>query len=292
MLDAIARLRRFNRIVSRDIGALDISYLGRGRPLGTARILHMIQPGGTDVAVIRETLDLDSGFLSRSLRALESEGLLTVETDASDRRRRIAVLTETGKAEWRVYEQLGHAKAQAVFDRAGSRQQDVIDAMDLIATVLLRDEVEIRDADPDDKAALACLGAYYQTLRDTLPGVLTIESLPLPLPDAARFRSPAGAFLIAWSDDLPIGCVSLHPLDTLVGEVKRLWVHPTARGLGLARRLMRSIEDRARTMGLRRLHLDTNSALIAAVALYRREGWTDIPPYTTAPANIWMAKTL
>ncbi|MFN6056755.1 MAG: MarR family winged helix-turn-helix transcriptional regulator, partial [Paracoccaceae bacterium] len=100
MLDAIARLRRFNRVVTREIGALDLSYLGRGRPLSTARVLHMIRPEGTDIAVIRQTLRFDSGLLSRLLRALEKEGLVVVKPDPTDRRRRIAHLTAAGTAEW------------------------------------------------------------------------------------------------------------------------------------------------------------------------------------------------
>lgn len=290
-MDTIARLRRFNRVVTREIGALDNSYLGRGRPLSTARILHMIGPQGTDVAVIRQTLGFDSGLLSRLLRGLEAEGLVQVKTDPIDRRRRIAVLTPAGQAEWQVYEDLGHAKARQVFDRAGNRQQALIDAMDLIATVMLQDEVAIRDADPDDPAALSCLRDYYQMLLDRFTE-FTPAMLPLPLPDAPKYRSPDGAFLVAWSDDLPIGCVSLRPLEPGTGEIKRLWVHPMARGQGLARRLMRAIEDRARDMGLTRLQLDTNTGLPEAVALYRREGWTDIAPYTTPPANLWMAKRL
>jgi DNA-binding MarR family transcriptional regulator/GNAT superfamily N-acetyltransferase len=291
MLDAIARLRRFNRVVTREIGALDTSYLGRGRPLSTARILHMIRPSGTDVAVIRQTLGFDSGLLSRLLRALEDEGLITVTPDPADRRRRIARLTEAGAAEWRIYDDLGHAKARLVFEKAGNRQQALIDAMDLIATVMLRDEVAIRDADPDDPAALACVGAYYRLLAEKVPGTRP-DMFTLPLTDAPKYRPPEGAFLIAWSDDLPIACVSLRPLEPGVAEVKRLWVDPIARGQGLARRLMRQIEARARDLGHDRLKLDSNTVLTEAIALYRSDGWQEIAPYTGAPANIWMAKRL
>ena len=133
-MDAIARLRRFNRVVTREIGALDNSYLGRGRPLSTARILHMIGPQGTDVAVIRQTLGFDSGLLSRLLRGLEAEGLVQVKTDPIDRRRRIADLTPAGQTEWQVYEDLGNAKARQVFDRSCNSHQSLIDAMHLIVS--------------------------------------------------------------------------------------------------------------------------------------------------------------
>lgn len=291
MLDAIARLRRFNRVVTREIGALDSSYLGRGRPLGAARVLQLVKPTGTDVADLRQQLGLDTGLLSRLLRGLEDEGLLHLVTDPSDRRRRIAMLTEAGQAEWQVYEQLGYAKAQQVFDRAGSRQQAVIAAMDLIATVMLQDQVELRDADPDSPAALACLAAYYQQLTNQVPGA-SPEMLTLPLADAAKYRAPQGAFLIAWSDDLPVACASFRPHEPGTAEIKRLWVDPVARGQGLGRRMMRAIESRARDMGFTRAILDSNTALTEAVALYRSDGWTEIAPYTSFPANIWMTKRL
>ena len=75
-LDPIARLRRFNRAVTREVGALDTSFLGRGRPLGAARVLQLVTPDGTDVAEIRAKLVLDSGLTSRLLRGLEVEGLI------------------------------------------------------------------------------------------------------------------------------------------------------------------------------------------------------------------------
>jgi DNA-binding MarR family transcriptional regulator/GNAT superfamily N-acetyltransferase len=291
MLDAVARLRRFNRVVTREIGALDTSYLGRGRPLGAARVLQLVRPDGTDVAELRRRLDLDTGLLSRLLRSLEAEGLVEVTPDPADRRRRIASLTPAGLAEWKVYDALGHAKAQTVLDRAGAGRKALIDAMDLIATVMLKDDVAIRDADPADPAALSCIGPYYQLLLETVGGI-TPDMLPLPLPDPERYRSPDGAFLIAWSEDLPIGCVSLRRLGPKLAEVKRLWVHPHARGQGLGLRLMRAIEARARDLGYTHANLDSNTGLAAAVALYRSDGWSEIAPYTNPPANIWMTKRL
>jgi GNAT superfamily N-acetyltransferase len=291
MLDDIARLRRFNRAVTREVGALETSYLGRGRPLGAARVLQLVRSEGTDIAEIRQRLDLDSGLLSRLLRSLEAESLLDLTTDPADRRRRIAKATPAGLAEQQAYEKLGFEKATQMLARAGARQGAVIAAMDLIATVMLQDHVDLRDADPDEPAAIACLTAYYQLLAEKIAGV-TPDMLTLPLPDAAKYRPPHGAFLIAWSDDLPVGCASLRPLEPGVAEVKRLWIDPVARGQGLARRLMRALESRARDMGFAHLKLDSNAALTEAIALYRSDGWTEIAPYTGFPANVWLGKRL
>lgn len=259
--------------------------------MGAARVLQLVKPGGTDLAVIRKTLDLDTGLLSRLLRALEQEGLVEVTADPADRRHRIARLTPVGETEMQSYEKLGYAKAQQVLSHAGKRAPEVIAAMDLIASVMLRDQVEIRDADPDDPAAQGLLADYRQFLMDHVEGA-TAEMLPLPLPDAPKYRAPTGAFLVAWSDDLPVGCVSFRPVDNRVAEIKRLWVDPVARGQGLARRLMQTIEGRARDMGFAQVKLDTNSTLQEAVALYRATGWTETAAYTAFPADVWLAKPL
>lgn len=291
MLDAIARLRRFNRAVTREVGALDTSFLGRGRPLGMARVLQLVRPEGTDVATIRDRLDLDSGLTSRFLRGLEREGLVDTSTDPADRRRRIARLTEKGQAELAAYEGIGHDRAARLIARAGTRAAELVAAMDLIATLLNRDQLQIREADPDAPEAVACLKAYFAELAARIPG-LDRGKFPAPDPEAASYRPPHGRFLIAWSDDLPVGCVSLRPLEGTTAEVKRLWVDASARGQGLARRLMSAIEDEARGMGQRLLKLDTNSALSEAIALYDATGWRKTAPYTGAPANVWLEKPL
>ncbi|MDP3196069.1 helix-turn-helix domain-containing GNAT family N-acetyltransferase [Tabrizicola sp.] len=290
-LDPVARLRRFNRAVTREAGALDLSFLGRGRPLGTVRVLVMVRPEGTDVALIRDRLGLDSGLMSRFLRSLEREGLIETATDPADRRRRIARLTPAGEAELAAYDAIGHARAARLIARAGSRADEMVAAMDLIATLLNRAQLDLRPADPDSPEILACWRGYVAELVARVPGARP-ELFPVPDPGADSYRPPHGRSFVAWSDDLPVGCVSLRPLASGGAEVKRLWVHDSARGQGLARRLMTQIEEEARTMGHTTLKLDTNSALSEAIALYRATGWTDISPYTGPPADVWMGKTL
>jgi DNA-binding MarR family transcriptional regulator/predicted GNAT family acetyltransferase len=291
MLDPIARLRRFNRAVTREVGALDTSFLGRGRPLGAARVLQLVRPEGTDVALIRDRLALDSGLTSRFLRSLEREGLVETDTDPGDRRRRIARLTPKGQTELAAYEAIGHDRAAKLIARAGSRAGEVVAAMDLIATLLNREQLQIRQADPDSPEALACQRAYFDEILARV-AIAKPEYFPLPDPAAESYRPPQGRFLIAWSDDLPVGCVGLRALDDSTAEIKRLWIDPSARGQGLSRRLMAAIESEAQMMGYQSLRLDTNSALTEAIALYRATGWTDIPPYTSPPADVWLEKPL
>src|SRR3546814_7391857 len=72
----IEHVRRFNREVTRRIGVLSDDYLRRGRSLAESRLLFEIGPDGADVRALRERLALDSGYLSRLLRALEAQKLV------------------------------------------------------------------------------------------------------------------------------------------------------------------------------------------------------------------------
>src|SRR5690348_7068183 len=95
----VAQVRRFNRQVTLRVGALNESFLARGRPLATARLLWEIGTEGAEIVMLRSRLGLDSGQMSRMLRALEGDGLVTVEPSAGDRRVRVARLTARGLAE-------------------------------------------------------------------------------------------------------------------------------------------------------------------------------------------------
>src|SRR5438045_9795162 len=95
----VSQVRRFNRIVTQRVGALDDHFLGRERPLGEARLLWEIGPDGCEVRLLRSRLGLDSGYLSRLLRSLQSTGLITVARDTGDGRIRVARLTAAGGRE-------------------------------------------------------------------------------------------------------------------------------------------------------------------------------------------------
>lgn len=149
--------------------------------------------------------------------------------------------------------------------------------------------IAVAPVDPDGAAARHCLAAYFAELDARFVGGFD----PGPGPHTAGFATPHGVFLLALRDGLPIGCVGLTGDGGPQAEVKRLWVAPSARGLGLATRLMAAIEDEARVRGVTRLVLDTNRALTEARAFYRREGWTEIARYNDNPyAHHWFAKAL
>ena len=146
--------------------------------------------------------------------------------------------------------------------------------------------------DPDSPAATDSLRAYFALLADRIPGV-DAAHVPIPDPEAYAYRPPQGIFLLARAGNTVLGCVSLKTVDARLGEVKRLWVAPAARGQGLARHLMAEVETFARSIGMTHLRLDTNSGLTEAIALYRKTGWEPTAPFTRAfPATDWFLKRL
>lgn len=286
----VARIRRFNRAVATEIGALDTSFLGRGRPLGAARVLCAVVPLGGDLARMRAALGLDSGLMSRLLRGLEAEGLLTVGRHSGDGRRRIVRLTAKGERECARYDELSDDRAARLLARH-PHPEALLAAMDLVASALGRQQIEIAEIDPQTPEARHCLESYYAELASRFDtGFDVAASLD---PEAAALRPPLGSFLVAMSDGLPLGCVALKGNGTETGELKRLWVSPAARGLGLAGRLCTEIEARARILGMTRLRLDTNRALTEAIGFYRRHGWHEVPAFNAEPyAHHWFQKPL
>ena len=82
-------------------------------------------------------------------------------------------------------------------------------------------------------------------------------------------------------------------MDATTAEIKRMWVAPEARGLGIARRLLEALEDQARGAGMKRLVLDTNRSLLEAQAMYRKAGYRARERYNDNPyADFWFEKDL
>ena len=122
-----------------------------------------------------------------------------------------------------------------------------------------------------------------QALVDALNAEL---SRIYPEPGATHFglqpeevAGTRGAFLVVYRDGLPVGCGAVRLLDAVTGELKRMYVDPTARRTGLGRRLVAALEAEARALGARRLILETGVRQAAALALYRATGFNPIPLY-------------
>jgi DNA-binding MarR family transcriptional regulator/RimJ/RimL family protein N-acetyltransferase len=288
----IQQLRRFNRLVTRRVGALDDSYLKRGRPLGEARLIFEIGLDGAGARELRGALGLDSGYLSRLLRSLAAQGLIEVGPADGDARRRRARLTAKGRDELAAYERLSDDLARATLAPLNAAERErLLAAMGEVERLLRAGAVEIRRAAPDCAEARHCLGAYYAELARRFDAGFDPEAGGTA--GDVEMAPPDGLFFLAWLDGRPVGCGGLKRVGEGEGEVKRLWTAPEARGLGVARRVMAAIEVAARAEGMTRLRLDTNRALLEAQALYRKLGYQEVARFNANPyAHCWFAKRL
>ena len=288
----VAQVRRFNRLVTERVGALDDNFLSRDRPLGEARVLWEIGPDGCDVRVLRSRLDLDSGYLSRLLRSLEQAGLATGEPNEHDRRIRTVRLTEAGLAERAVLDERSDALAESFLAPLNAVQRErLVAAMGDVERLVTAAMVDIRPADPADPEARYCMREYFAELdRRFDAGFDPAASITA---DDDELRTPRGLLLVATLRTEPIGCGALKFHDGAPTELKRMWVAPSARGLGVGRRLLWELEREAARRASRIVRLETNKSLTEAIALYRSSGYFEVPPFNEEPyAHHWFEKRL
>lgn len=135
--------------------------------------------------------------------------------------------------------------------------------------------------DPRSDDAVRAMSAYFAELdrrfeRGFDPG----DAIGA---DAERFLAPTGTFVIARQGGEVVGCGAVQALAPGVGEIKRMWVSPDARGQGLGRRLLQELERRAGELGHDLVRLDTNATLTEAVRLYEASGYAEIGRYNDNP---------
>jgi DNA-binding MarR family transcriptional regulator/predicted GNAT family N-acyltransferase len=287
----LIQLRSFNRSFTRQIGVLDDSFLGHGRPLALARLIFEISPAGRAVAELRDALELDAGYLSRMLRSLEEEGLVSLVDDEADRRRRIATLTEAGIIEWQKLDESSNVAAQSILEPlSDAQQQRLAAALATAEKLLTAATIRFEEIDVTSDLARSAISHYFAELDARFPGGFDGDAYFDE--DAISMRPPRGHFIILRSDTRTLGCGGVINLEPGVGEVKRMWIDPSMRGAGLGRRLLRHLEDRLTAMGSKVIRLDTNSVLAEALALYESAGYREIDRYNDNPyARHWFEKS-
>jgi len=171
------------------------------------------------------------------------------------------------------------------------RRERLVGAMGEVERLLGAARVTVDFESPTSDAARQCLESYFRELAERFEGGYDAAK-DRSAPDA-EMAPPAGRFIVARLDGDPVGCGAVKPVDGQAGEIKRVWVAKSARGLGVARRMLRKLEAAALEMGLAILRLDTNKALTEAHALYRKEGYREVERFNDNPyAHHWFEKRL
>jgi DNA-binding MarR family transcriptional regulator/GNAT superfamily N-acetyltransferase len=288
--DHVRQMRSFNRTVTQRVGALRDDFLDRGRPLGEARLLYEIGRDGAEVRDLRARLELDSGYVSRLLRSLEGQGLVQAQPAPSDARVRRVTLTRKGMREVDELDRRSDAFAQSILvPLSAVQRRHLITAMVEVERLMRASAVRIETEAPDSADARWCLEQYFRELAGRFKsGFDPAKSISA---NADELTPPAGVFVIARLSGRPIGCGALKAKGRRIGEIKRMWVTADARGLGVGRRILETLEALARDLGLRTLRLETNCSLKEAQALYRKCGYVEVEPFNDEPyAHHWFEK--
>jgi DNA-binding MarR family transcriptional regulator/GNAT superfamily N-acetyltransferase len=290
--DAVRQVRRFNRLVTQRVGALNDRFLARRRPLAEARVLWEIGPEGREVREVRARLELDSGHLSRLLRALEVDGLIRVVPSPADGRVRTALLTQAGGAERAELDRRSDELARSFLEPLSTRQRErLLTAMGDVARLLTAALVELRPTDPAHPDAKACFQRYFAELERRSHSRLDRATLIAAKPH--ELRPPAGLLLVAYLRSEPVGCGAVKHHADESSEIKRMWVAQTARGLGIGRRLLAELEASAAQSGATKTRLETNRTLTEAISLYRSAGYVEVAAFNDEPfADHWFEKRL
>lgn len=143
--------------------------------------------------------------------------------------------------------------------------------------------LEIRPANPADIPALQELFREYARSVGNEICFQTFEKEVAALPGA--YAPPQGQILVATDTQTLAACVALRPLTPQICEMKRLYVRPAFRNTGLGRNLTDNTLTLAATLGYTALRLDTLPQMTAAIAIYRKLGFLEIPPYADNPAS-------
>jgi ribosomal protein S18 acetylase RimI-like enzyme len=237
-------------------------------------------------------LGLDAGYLSRLLRSLEEADLVTVRPSEGDRRVRTARLTRRGRAERELLDRRSDELARAFLAPLTERDRErLVAAMAEGERLLTAGLVRFDVVDPAQRDARFCLGEYVAELgRRFDAGFDPARSISAA---AHELRPPAGLFLVARLHGEAVGCGALKLHGRRPAELKRMWVAPSARGLGIGRRLLVELEQQARAHGVRTVRLETNRSLTEAIALYRSAGYAEVDAFNDEPyAHHWFEKRL
>jgi GNAT superfamily N-acetyltransferase len=168
-----------------------------------------------------------------------------------------------------------------LYERVGYRAFRQERVNEKVGLVFMEKMIRVRDFRPGDKAAFRRLNEEWITRY------FSIEEKDGELFDdpEGQIIAKGGVILILESNGEPVGCCALLNKDTEIFEVAKMAVTSAHQGKGLGRILLQSCIDRARFLGKKRLFLETNSKLEAAVTLYRKLGFVELPASTWPPSE-------
>jgi DNA-binding MarR family transcriptional regulator/GNAT superfamily N-acetyltransferase len=285
MNSRIAEVRAFTRFYTAVIGVLDEGLLGTPYSVTEARVLfELAQADATDVADLRRSLRLDSGYMSRIAARLEADGLVTRAPSGRDARRQVLALTPRGREVFADLDARSADQVTHLLDKLGDADQErLVTAMGTVRSLLGSAQggglpatartVVLREPGPGDLGwVVARHGALYAA---EYGWSAEFEGLVARIvADYAAGHDPRReAAWIAELDGEPVGCVFCVARDETTAQLRILLVEPAARGLRIGARLVAECLRFATAAGYESMMLWTNDVLTSARRIYEAAGF-------------------
>ncbi len=278
--DRVAAVRHFNRFYTRQIGLLNDGFLESAFSLSEVRVLYeLAHRDGPTATELGEALGLDAGYLSRMLRGFAHRGLIARQRSPQDGRQSHLSLTAKGRRAFGALEARQSDEVARLLGRLPeAEQQRLVDAMQAVEERLgPKSEPKapylLRNPRPGDMGwVIQRHGALYAQEYGWNEGfeALVAEIVAKFMRDFDPRRERCW---IAERDGQNVGSVFLVTKSATVAQLRLLLVEPSARGLGIGKRLVQECTRFARQTGYRKITLWTQSNLLAARGIYREEGY-------------------
>ena len=275
-----AAIRRFNRFYTRRIGVLHEKLADTRFSLTESRLLwELAHRGQSTAAELSRDLDLDPGYLSRLLRALKDQKLITSERSTSDARHLHLRLSAAGRRAFAPLDRQSEADAAALLaNLPDAEQHRLLDATATIESILgERPRAAapwlLRSPQPGDIGWV--IERHGRLYADEYGWDTRFEALVARIGAdfIERFDAEREACWIAERDGVQSRDDATGTVIDGSAQLRLLLVEPAARGLGIGARLVDECERFARAKGYRRIVLWTHSVLLAARAIYARAGY-------------------
>jgi DNA-binding MarR family transcriptional regulator/GNAT superfamily N-acetyltransferase len=282
MDQAIGAYRRFTRFYTRILGLLGEELLKGGRSLTEARVLYELGAAGrTSASEIAAELNLDPGYLSRVLRKLERERLLTRAPSPSDARHSVLRLTRKGKTTFAALDRFSNEQARGALERLSPLKcATVVRSMQAVEDALAAEEPSrapfvLRPHRPGDMGWVVSRQSVLYAQEYGWDGTYEALAARVVVDFIENFDPRCDRCWIAERNGEPLGAIFLvrHPEQQGTAKLRLLHVEASARGMGLGRALVGECVAFARTAGYKKMTLWTQSILHAAHRIYQQAGF-------------------
>jgi DNA-binding MarR family transcriptional regulator/GNAT superfamily N-acetyltransferase len=279
--EQVAAVRAFNRFYTRQIGLLEERLHRSAFSLTEARVLYeLAHRSGLTATDLGRDLGLDAGYLSRILKKFESRGLVAKKPSPADARQSVLSITEAGREAFEPLERASREEVAGLLGRlSADRREAVVAAMQRVQGLL--------GQNPEPKKASYLLRSLQVGDIGWIvhrQGVLYAQEYGWDESYEALVAEILAGFVksfdpkyenawIAEREGEVVGSVFLVRKSAEVAKLRLLYVEPSARGLGIGRRLVDECIGFAREKGYKTLTLWTNDVLVSARRIYQSAGF-------------------